>query len=174
MKYHVTIDGTTRVVEVDGGTVRVDGTPVHAELRHIEGTPVGSLVVDGVSHALTSRSRGSGTWEIHLGARSLRAEVVDERTRAIRAMTGESKKASGPQPVVAPMPGMVVRVEVVEGEEVREGQGVAIVEAMKMENELLATAPGIVSRVHVTAGEAVEKDQLLVELAPLPAEEADG
>jgi pyruvate carboxylase subunit B len=60
---------------------------------------------------------------------------------------------------------MVVRVEVEEGDVVRAGQGVVIVEAMKMENELVAETEGIVTRVHVSEGEAVEKDQLLVDLA---------
>jgi pyruvate carboxylase subunit B len=62
------------------------------------------------------------------------------------------------------MPGLVVKVEVQEGDEVVAGQGVAIVEAMKMENELKTESAGVVSRVHVSPGEAVEKDQILIEL----------
>jgi biotin carboxyl carrier protein len=65
------------------------------------------------------------------------------------------------------MPGMVVKIEVAEGDRVEAGQGVAIVEAMKMENELRAGGPGVVARIHVREGDAVEKDQVLVDLAPL-------
>jgi pyruvate carboxylase subunit B len=67
---------------------------------------------------------------------------------------------------------MVLRVEVAEGDHVEAGQGVCIVEAMKMENELKAQAAGRVTRVHVREGWAVEKDQVLVEFAALEGERA--
>ena len=70
------------------------------------------------------------------------------------------------------MPGMVVNVEVEEGDTVSAGQGVVIVEAMKMENELKADAEARVVAVHVVEGQAVEKDQLLVELAALDEDES--
>jgi biotin carboxyl carrier protein len=72
--------------------------------------------------------------------------------------------AAGPAPLIAPMPGLVVRVNVTEGDEVAAGQGLVVMEAMKMENELRAPAAGRVSRVHATAGTAVEKGTVLVEL----------
>jgi pyruvate carboxylase subunit B len=100
------------------------------------------------------------------------AEVVDERTRAIRALTGRSGAAAGPRPVRAPMPGLVVRVEVEAGQSVVAGQGVVIMEAMKMENELRAETGGVVARVHAVPGAAVEKGAVLVEFVP-PAEEED-
>lgn len=166
MKYHVTIDGVTRVVELDAGAVLVDGEAVEAELVPVAGGPVASLKLGDDSHALTARHGGGDAWEIQIGAVAVHASIVDERTRVIREMTGSAAGASGPQPIRAPMPGLVVRVEVAQGDEVHEGQGVVIVEAMKMENELVAGGDAIVGRVHVSAGDAVEKDQLLVELAP--------
>jgi pyruvate carboxylase subunit B len=165
--YHVTIGGRSVVVEVEGSRVTVDGVPRDVELTHLPDSPVHGLLVDGASHRVTARRQGAGIWDLHLGGRPLRAEVVDERALAIRAMTGGATAAKGPRPVIAPMPGMVVRVEVSEGDTVRAGQGVVIVEAMKMENELKAEGPGVVTRVHVREGEAVEKDQRLVDLAPL-------
>ena len=65
------------------------------------------------------------------------------------------------------MPGLVVRVEVAEGDEIRPGQGLVIVEAMKMENELRAEVAGRVVKIHVAAGAAVAKDQVLIDLAPV-------
>jgi pyruvate carboxylase subunit B len=62
------------------------------------------------------------------------------------------------------MPGLVVRVHVQEGDEVQAGQGLVVMEAMKMENELRAAAAGTVKRVHVAPGKAVEKGAILVEL----------
>jgi pyruvate carboxylase subunit B len=66
--------------------------------------------------------------------------------------------------VAAPMPGLVIRVNVSVGDTVAAGQGLVVMEAMKMENELKATGAGVVARVHVTAGVPVEKGALLVEI----------
>jgi len=165
MLYHVTMAGRTLQVELDADGIRVDGTAVEADLATIEGTDVRTLLLDGASHRMVVRAEGSGRWYVLLGGRRYRTEVVDERTRAIREMTGAGAGPAGPSPIRAPMPGLVVKIEVTEGDTIQEGQGVAIVEAMKMENELRASSPGLVSRVLVEEGQAVEKDQILVELA---------
>ena len=65
------------------------------------------------------------------------------------------------------MPGLIVRIEVDEADRVEQGQGLVIIEAMKMENELRAEAAARVERIHVSHGDAVEKGQLLIDLAPL-------
>ena len=75
--------------------------------------------------------------------------------------------------MVAPMPGMVVRGDVAEGDIVEAGQGVVIMEAMKMENELTAEAQGIVSKIHIEEGQAVEKGKVLVDLLALDLAEND-
>jgi len=93
--------------------------------------------------------------------------VVDERTRSLEEMTGAREGAKGPKVLKAPMPGMVVRVEVEEGDEVAEGRGLVIVEAMKMENELKSDGVAKVKKILVGPGEAVEKDQVLIEFEPL-------
>jgi len=66
----------------------------------------------------------------------------------------------------APMPGLVLRVLVSEGEQVSAGQGLVVLEAMKMENELKAGAAGVVRSVRAVAGATVEKGQLLLEVGP--------
>ena len=68
--------------------------------------------------------------------------------------------------VVAPMPGLVLLVEVEEGETVREGQGLLIIEAMKMENEIRAPVAGVVRELAVAAGDAVERDARLLVVEP--------
>ena len=70
---------------------------------------------------------------------------------------------TGPKPLRAPMPGLVVQLEVAEGDQVTSGQGLVIVEAMKMENELKSEGEGTVKRILVEPGQAVDKDQVLVE-----------
>jgi len=165
MIYHVTVRDRTYVVELGTEGASIDGRTVDVDFAAIEGSPVRSLVLDGTSHRLVASRSGAERWDLHLRGRLVRADVVDERTRVIREMTGSAGGPTGPSPILAPMPGLVVRVEVQEGDVVQAGQGVVIVEAMKMENELTSQADAIVTRVHVTEGQAVEKDQLLVELA---------
>jgi pyruvate carboxylase subunit B len=159
-------DGLT-LVDSEGGTAeRLD-----ARLEPIEGSDVWVLRVGHRVHRLVARrAGGAGSWELLVDGRPFEVEALDERARRLRDMTNSMAGASGPKPVVAPMPGLVVKVDVAVGDEVDAGQGVVIVEAMKMENELAAEAPGRVIAVPAVAGQAVEKGQVLVELEPLEAE----
>lgn len=164
MRYFVTVGGRTLEVEVAGERVLVDGREVGAELAAVPGTPLRHLLIDGRSYPVVAEAGTErGEWRLRVDGHALDADVVDERTRAIRALTGASAGPQGPRPVKAPMPGLVVRIEVEPGQEVRAGQGVVIVEAMKMENELKAEAAGTVARVLVEPGQAVEKGTVLVE-----------
>ena len=72
------------------------------------------------------------------------------------------------------MPGLVVRVEVTVGQVVKVGEGLVVVEAMKMENELRATRPGVVETIHVTPGQTVAKGASLVTLGPVQNAEPSG
>ena len=163
MRYYVTVGDRTVEVELGPEGVRVDGEAVEASLDRVEGTRIRSLLLDGASHRIVARPVERRVWDLHVRGRRLRAEAVDERTRTIREMTGAAAGPAGPRPVKAPMPGLVVKVEVEEGSDVVPGQGLVIVEAMKMENELKAEAEGRVSKVHVEPGQAVEQGQMLVE-----------
>ena len=165
MRYHVTLAGRTIEVELAPDGVRVDGRALAAELETVPDGPVRSLLLDGASHRIVARSLGEGRWDLQLRAHHFAVEVITERTRRIREMIAAGAPAPGPKPVRAPMPGLVVRVEVQVGDRVRPGQGLVIVEAMKMENELRAEAAGRVTAVRVSPGEAVERDQVLIDLA---------
>ena len=164
MRYFVTIEGRTLEVELTPEGPRIDGRPVQAELVPIPGTPLRHLLLDGHSWPLVAQAgQAQGAWQLQLDGQRFEIEVLDERTRAIRAMTARSAEGAGPRPVRAPMPGLVSRVQVAPGDAVAPGQGVVIIEAMKMENELKAEAAGVVARILVAAGEAVEKGAVLVE-----------
>lgn len=163
MLYHVTIGDRTLRVELDGQRVIVDGTPLQdSELVNVPGNAVRHLLLDGSSHTVVA-TRSEEDWQLAVDGWPVRATVVDERTRAIRAMTGRGSGPQGPRPVKAPMPGLIVRIEVAEGHAVKAGQPVVAMEAMKMENELKAEAPGVVSRILVAPGTAVEKGAVLIE-----------
>ena len=90
--------------------------------------------------------------------------AVDDRTRASRDLTAAARGPLGPGPIIAPMPGLVVRTMVAAGDRVAAGQGLVVMEAMKMENELRAAGAGTVRRVNVSPGMPVEKGAVLIEL----------
>jgi biotin carboxyl carrier protein len=164
MRYFVTIGGREVEVDLTGPRPRVDGREVEADLARVPGTERVSLRLDGRSFTFDlARGARRGEWAVMAQGRRLAAAVVDERTRAIRQMAG-AQEAHTERTIVAPMPGLVVRVEVEVGEAVRGGQGVVIVEAMKMENELKAPGDGVVARIEVQAGQTVEKGSVLLVL----------
>ena len=165
MKYFVRLAGRTVEVEVLGGAVRVDGETLDAHLAAVPGTPLHHLLLGGDSWTVSAQAlEGMGQWALGAVGERVEVEVVDERTQAIRNLTGKKGGPSGGGVVKAPMPGLVVRVQVTEGQKVGPGTGLVVVEAMKMENELKATHPGIVKKVHVAPGSIVEKGAPLVTL----------
>ena len=137
MKYVVDLDGERTVVELTGDEVRVGDETVHAHLVDVEGTPVSLLTIgDQVYRLVARRGDARGAYTIDLGGRRFDVEALDERTRTIRDLSAAAQVAAGPSPLAAPMPGLVVRVHVAVGDEVVAGQGLVVMEAMKMENEL--------------------------------------
>jgi biotin carboxyl carrier protein len=163
MKYIVTVAGRELEVEVDGDQVTVAGRRHPATLTSAPGTPVRQLLLDGRAESLGVDGGGNGHWAITQGGERWELEVVDERTRHIRSLTGGGNQARGPAALKAPMPGLVVRVQVEPGATVSAGAGVVVLEAMKMENELRAGTTATVRTVRVKPGQAVEKGQVLVE-----------
>jgi len=163
VKYIVTVQGREVEVDVDGEHVTVAGRVYRAGLRAIPGTPVRLLLLDDSPEALVIEADGDGRWLFTRRGERFELEVLDERARHIRALAGAAGGPRGPAALRAPMPGLVVRVQVEAGQPVAAGAGVVVLEAMKMENELRAAAAGVVRSIRVRAGEAVEKGQLLVD-----------
>lgn len=170
MKYYVSMGEPSRTVEVDvaGDRVTVDGAPFDAHLAAVPGTPLYHLVLGGESWTVAvqppepGERAGGGRWLLGVVGERVEVEVIDERVRQIQRLTGRRPVVAVSGAVVAPMPGLVLRVHVVEGQHVEAGAGLVVVEAMKMENELRAPRAGVVGKIHVTIGQAVEKGALLV------------
>lgn len=168
LKYTVDVNGDRRSVTVDAEGVMFEGERVNAELEELENTPISVLRVGDAVQSVRVRRHGSrGQYSLWIEGHRYEVEALDERSRAIRDLQLVQEVHVGPKPLIAPMPGLVVRVLVREDDTVHAGQGLVVVEAMKMENELRATAAGRVSKVHVASGTAVEKGTLLMELEAL-------
>jgi pyruvate carboxylase subunit B len=167
MKYFVKVGDRELEVELGPEGIMVEGERISADLVEMDGTDVYSLLLGPESHRVLASRNGAEEWALHLRGHHFKAQVVDERTRAIRAMAGAPEGPSGPKALRAPMPGLVVKVEAQVGEQVQEGQGLVIVEAMKMENELKSEGEGRITKILVEPGQAVEKDQVLVEFEAL-------
>ena len=166
MKYLVRVGGRDVEVVVDGSaTVVLDGRRVEARLSGARGSPLRHLLLDGRSCEVVAVGGVSpGQWRVGVGAQRLDATVTDERAEAVRTMLGRAATPAAGGVLTAPMPGLVLRVMVGEGQQVEAGAPLVVVEAMKMENELRAAAAGVVRRIHVSAGDAVEKGAHLVEI----------
>jgi biotin carboxyl carrier protein len=163
VKYIVSVGGRELEVDVDGERVTIGGRTVTASLGRVPGTPLRQLSVDGRPETLVMQPGGRGQWAVGMGGERWEVEVIDERTRHIRSLTGGTDRQRGAGTLRAPMPGLVVRVLVQPGQTVTRGSGMVVLEAMKMENELKAAADGTVKAVRAGAGEPVEKGQVLVE-----------
>jgi len=166
LRYVVQLNEERKSVSIESDGIFYETEPVvHAELSDIEGSPVRMVKIGtNVYRVVVEKRQGRGRYTLWVDGYRFETEALDERTRAIRDLSAASAGPTGPAPIVAPMPGLIVRVSVSVGDKVEAGQGIVVMEAMKMENELRATAAGVVKSVEVTAGTAVEKGALLVAL----------
>lgn len=156
-RYHATVGGKSVDLEVEREAEKlrvVLGGKVHEIDAHKLPDGAISLLIDGRAFSAEFEEKGDRV-SVLLRHSVFQVEVLDERRLRMRAATGRLTTA-GPQVVLAPMPGKVVRVLVKAGDDVKEGQGLVVVEAMKMENELKAVKAGRVKEVSVVEGIAVE------------------
>ena len=161
MKVEAVVGERVLRVEVKGGgpryTVLVDGRPLEVEWSDTGGG-LASLLIDGASVEAGAVPRAGGY------AVLVRGHMVDVDLRDAAAAGAPARTGGGPARVTAPMPGRVVKVLVQEGDAVVEGQGLVVMEAMKMENELRAPRAGRVKELPARERQAVEMGALLVVL----------
>ena len=162
MKYEVRIFGKTRIVEFerdgDGWQARLEGESGAADI--VETAPnTFSVLLSGQSHEVYVTPSPGGQVQLQTGGHEFMAEVVDPR--AWRGRRHGGAEAEGRQQIVAPMPGKVVRLLVKAGDAVEAGQGLLVVEAMKMQNEIRSPKSGTVERVVVAEGQAVNAGEVL-------------
>lgn len=160
--YRAVINDRTFDITIEDGQLIVDGEPRDYSFEVLRDGYV-SLIVDGVSKPISVEPVGPDTLRVTIDGRRTEVEVKDERDLLVEEFGLEEAQAAGGK-VEAPMPGLVLEVFVSEGDEVTADEGVLVLEAMKMENELKAPSAGVVQAVHAERGDAVEKGALLIEI----------
>ena len=170
---------TPQIVQVEiGGRVRqvsaerlgssdrfrltIDGDTLEVSAARVDQRTWSLLMPDGSQHLVSVSGNPASGLTVHLRGGDLAVTLPDmrQRTRSDSARGGP-RGVSGPARIVAPMPGKVVRILAAVGQAIQAGQGVVVVEAMKMENELRATRSGVVKEVSVQEGASVEAGTLL-------------
>jgi pyruvate carboxylase subunit B len=167
MKYFVTLGNRTWEIEVEGERITIDGQPLEARLVPIPGGPLYHLSSAEGSSCIAvepPREEEEGTWTMGIAGQRFPVQVTDERAQSIGQLLPDGRPADGAAVVSAPMPGLVVRVDVEVGQQVAAGTGLVVVEAMKMQNELRAQRSGVIAVVHVVPGQTVEKGAPLITL----------
>lgn len=167
MKYEVQLTSSDsekkpRVVELErhasGWRVTLDGRPVAVDVAEITPNTL-SVLLDGQSFEINVTPSPDGKLKLHAGTQEFTAEVIDPRAWSGRRHS--SVEAEGRQQIVAPMPGKVVRLLVKAGEHVEAGQGLLVVEAMKMQNEIRSPKSGTVERILAQEGQPVNAGEIL-------------
>jgi biotin carboxyl carrier protein len=162
MKYEVLLAGKTRLVELarveDDWKIALDGKELDASVAEVAPNTF-SVLLNGESHQIRVAPRADGPLTLHTGLAEYDVEVTDPRVW--RGRRHGALQVEGRQQVTAPMPGKVVRVLVSEGDAVEAGQGLLVVEAMKMQNEIRSPKNGKVEKLLAKEGLAVNAGDVL-------------
>jgi len=166
VKYQVQLEDLSgkksHIVELErngsGWRILLDGRPVDADAVEIAPYTL-SILLNGQSYEIRVSPAPDGKLKLQTGTHEFTAEVIDPR-----AWSGRRHgrvEAEGRQQIVAPMPGKVVRLLVNAGDHVEMGQGLLVVEAMKMQNEIRSPKSGTVQRVLAKEGQPVNAGEVL-------------
>ncbi len=158
---------TVHVIHAEGRGLEMavdDGAPAHFETAWLPGDRVMAGRFGGRAFALTLKPTLIGYELARRGAR-VAVTTATPAAAALRAKLPVREAAAGDANVLSPMPGLVSAVKVNEGQEVKAGEPLVVVEAMKMENVIHAERDGAIKAVRVTAGDSVAADDVLVEFA---------
>jgi biotin carboxyl carrier protein len=163
VKYEVLLAGKSRVVEFTqqngAWKISLDGNVFDADA--VEVAPnIFSVLLNGESHQIRIAPRPDGTLTLHTGLAEYHAEVIDPRSW--RGRRHGAAEAEGCQQITAPMPGKVVRLLVKQGDSVEAGQGLLVVEAMKMQNEIRSPKSGKIEKLFAQEGQPVNAGEVLL------------
>ena len=163
MKYIAEIDGMEFPIEIlDENHVRFGDEVIEVDLAVVGDQSLYSLLVNGESYEGYIYP-DEDTWQVLLLGKSYSVHVMDEREIRLRSSAFLSV-ATGEYTLRAPMPGLIIAVQVEEGQQVQTGQILAVLESMKMQNELRAPRAGKVTRLRIKSGDSVKQKQILLNI----------
>ena len=161
MKYYARIGENEYEIEIEDDTVSLNGERLDVDLQQSGAPELYSMLFNGRSYELLIEA---ARFRYGVTMRGDRYDVLveDERQRRLAPNRDFLMLPAGELPVTAPIPGLVVKVLVEEGDEIEDGQPLVILEAMKMENEIRAIRGGIVKSVQAVAGQRIEQNGVLL------------
>lgn len=169
MKFWITLEGREAEVEVAAEDGRVwlelEGRRLLADFRRLPDGEVYSLLMDGRAHVVRVAAANSSL-EVTIRGTTIPVDVRHPLEKLMQS-AGRAVDAAAGETVQSPMPGLVVAVRVEPGQTVAAGGAIAVIEAMKMQNELTARHGGVVTDVLVRPGDSVGAHQALVRLRPV-------
>jgi biotin carboxyl carrier protein len=161
MIYEIRVDGKPHRLELEGAEgvwkCRLDGEESQVDAV-VTRPDVLSLLIDGRSYEI---KREQTATDLHMWVGSTRFAVEVHDPRSLRSRKDGAGDERGPKKLIAPMPGKIVRLLVAEKSEVEAGQGVVVVEAMKMQNEIKSPKKGVVKKISAIPGAAVNPGDVL-------------
>ena len=151
-------------VEPENGqvTVRINGRVINLTAAKPGYSSPIEFEADGITHRIYL-SRQEDDFICWINSRLVRLTLIDEKRALYGQIAGASQAVGRKDVLKAPMPGLIVKIEVTPGQRVEKGHGLIVMEAMKMENELRATHAGTIKGIKVVEHQTVDKDQVLLE-----------
>ncbi|KJZ19735.1 acetyl-CoA carboxylase biotin carboxylase subunit [Loktanella sp. S4079] len=156
-EYDVTIDA-----DHDGSNVTIAGKTLRIESDWTPGNPLAEIMVDGAPLVMKV-GKVSGGFRLRYRGADLKVHVRTPRQAELAKLMPEKLPPDTSKFLLCPMPGLIVKVDVSEGDEVQEGQALCTVEAMKMENILRAEKKGVVKKINASAGDSLAVDDVIME-----------
>ena len=170
LKLFIDVSGKNFEVEIPAAGIterlNINGKDISIDSCWLRGDNAVSIIIDGKTHVaefdpLDEQCR------IKIDGLDFVTSVKDERSDAIMRIIGNgSKKKDSDNNIKAPMPGLIVKLSVAEGDLVKKGDSVIIIEAMKMENEIRTQTSGVIDKIHVEPDQTVDKGALLLSIKP--------
>lgn len=161
MKYTTTVNDQKYEIEITRDGLLVNGEPRYVDFKSMGQHAIFSLLIDNQSFEAVVELR-DGKYQVLIQGDLYEVDVTDERSQRLARASGLAADPTGEIIIRSPMPGLIVAVPVQEGQAVKKGQTVVILESMKMENELKAPRDGVVHRVEVAKGQSVEQNKILI------------
>ncbi len=163
-EYVITTDSSKKEIKIiSGGEISIDGKIVNYELVQLLDSTL-FLRINNKLHEIIYEKISGNEYFIYLNGQKVKTIVRTELEEKVSELLKSKKGGSAETDIVAPMPGLLLKILKQEGEEVSVGEPVAILEAMKMENEIRSHFNGKIAKIYIHEGESVEKGELILKI----------